>query len=261
MFDNTSSKGNQEISAGLLRQRRNLIALSLIMPLFVLGSATVEQINLFGTIIHIKSQTHISITIFVIFAYFLWRYWQYYREEDRAQEFRSLRKQKHYNAEFKLFSDLMEPKMECFEYEHYYPCFKRTDTSNFTGNTLPNTKQDIKIKPFKKTRAMEVYGLDDKYAMHYLKSKGERYAMPEEEINAINKHWKIVKKKDHDPRSDSIFETSITYNTIHLKWIHFLESVKFIFSHPYFSDYDLPFYIAGASAITIIIAFLTGHPL
>ena len=103
---------------------------------------------------------------------------------------------------------------------------------------------------------MEIYGLADKYEEYYLKPKGERTPLLNDEVQAIATHWKVVEKSASDSRCGAIFETSVEYNSIHLNWIRFLARAKFIFSHPYFSDYELPFLIAFFSLLTIPVGFL-----
>ena len=83
MIGNFHKSIEKELSAGLLRQRRNLVVISLVMPLFFLSGASINEINMFGTVIKLQSQSGVNIVLFAIYFYFLWRYFQYYLEEDR----------------------------------------------------------------------------------------------------------------------------------------------------------------------------------
>ncbi len=253
MLNNKSQDAGKELSVGLLRQRRNLILISMIMPLFFLSGASVNQINLFGTVIYLESQSGIKVVMFVMYFYFLWRYLQYYYEEERAKVFRSIRDKRLYEIEFDYFSDIMRSKADCFEFHHYYPCFKRKDAPMVEMvRTLPDKRMDKKIGLFRKSRIMEIYGLDDKYEDHYLKSGEEQTKISDDELKKIDKYWRLVKKEVSDARSGAIFETDVEYNSLHLWLVRFLGNFKFLVVHPYFTDYRLPFLIAGVSFVSTI---------
>lgn len=230
----------KEISAGLLRQRRNLLLISLIMPLFFLSGASINQINMFGTVINIQNQSGIYIVLFVIYFYFLWRYLQYYLEENRAKEFSSLRKDKIAKIEFDYLKGLMFKKTDCFEIEHYYPSYK------------PEAL-DKKMGIFRKSRAMQIYGLPNKYYHHYSRDSKSPKKLPADEIQLIEKEWKYVEKQQGDSRSDPIFETDVAFNWLYLKWLKFKGNLIFYIVHPYFSDYKLPFIIAAVSLIVSVV--------
>ena len=224
------------------------------MPLFVLGGATADQVNLFGTVIRINSQNSVGLVVSVMYIYFLWRYGQYFGKEDRAKVFRSILERKLYDAEFQFFSNLVFPKIECFEYKNYYICFKTKENKLFgVEDKLPKASMDARIGLFRKSRMMEVYGLPDRYKNYYLKSEGMRSPMTQDEKDAINKSWKIVDVESSDPRSGSIFETPVEYNVFRRFWIRSIVKMKFIFSHPYFSDYELPFIVAGLSFLITVL--------
>lgn len=254
MFDKESKKPEKELSVGLLRQRRNLILISLVMPLFFLSGASVNQINMFGTVIHLASQSGINIVLFVIYFYFLWRYLQYYLEEERAKEFRLQRDDKIYQIEFNLLKGLMLIKADCFDFDHYFPSFKPDKSPAFhTTRVLPDNKFDKKLGLFKKLRVMEISGLPDKYENHYLKTGNDRIELPSNEVKMIEKEWRLASKEQGDSRYGAIFETDVTYNTLYLKWLRFKGNLKFYIVHPYLSDYELPFIIAGISFFVTII--------
>ncbi len=254
MFDKNSKNPDKELSAGLLRQRRNLILISLIMPLFFLSGASVNKINMFGTVINLESQSGINIVLFVIYFYFLWRYLQYYLVEERAKEFRLQRDDKIYQIEFDLLKGLMLIKAKCFDFEHYYPSFKAEKSSSFhTNRVLPNSKLDKKISLFNKARVMEISGLPNKYENHYLKSGNDYVELPHNETKEIEKQWRLVSKKAGDSRYSAIFETDVKYNTLYLKWLRFKGYFNFYIVHPYFSDYELPFLIAATSFVVTIV--------
>lgn len=224
--------------------------ISLVMPLFFLSDASVNEINIFGTIIDIKNQIGIKAFIFVMYFYFLWRYTQYYRVDERAESFRKVRQDELYEVEYNYFSSLMLPKTKCFEYEHFYRSFKQAEPPVFNVvRTLPDKDLDKKSGFFHKHRLMEIYGVDDKYEKHYLKSGSEKIKLTDKEVNDIKKSWTLVEKKASDARSGAVFETSIEYNYVYLGLKRFITNLKFIVAHPYFSDYELPFIIAVISIV------------
>lgn len=248
-----SPEADKEISNSLLRQRRNLILISLVMPLFFLSGASVSEINIFGTLINIESQAGIKILIFIMYFYFLWRYTQYYREEERAKCFRSIRQNKLYDIEYKHFSSLLYPKSKCFDFKHYYCSFKQSTPPVLNvSRTLPDKSLDKRLGLFHKMRAMEIYGLDDKYENHYLKTGDAKIKLLDEELNEISKSWSLVTKQASDARSGAVFETNVEYNYVYLILMRFLTNLKFIIIHPYFTDYELPFIIAVISIILTI---------
>ena len=71
----------RNISDGLLRQRRNILLISVLMPLFFLSGASMEKINVLGTIITLKNPEVVKYSLVILFGYFFLRYWQYYQEE------------------------------------------------------------------------------------------------------------------------------------------------------------------------------------
>ena len=258
MIGNFHKSIEKELSAGLLRQRRNLVVISLVMPLFFLSGASINEINMFGTVIKLQSQSGVNIVLFAIYFYFLWRYFQYYLEEDRARDFIALRNHKIDQAEFDYLKHLMFIKTNCFEMDHYHPCYKKRPTRAFSEDQLSSEWDlDKKIGRYKKSRTMEVYGLPDKYIHHYSQNQELRNKLPSNEIDCIEKQWRYVEKKQGDSRSGAIFETDVVFNWPYLNWLRFKEGFVFYIVHPYFSDYKLPFLIATMSlAVSIYVCII-----
>ena len=71
----------REISDGLLRQRRNLLLSTLVMPLFFVSGAEITKINVLGTNIELANPESVKYLLIALFLYFFLRYWQYYKEE------------------------------------------------------------------------------------------------------------------------------------------------------------------------------------
>ena len=70
-----------EMSASLIRQRRNLITISLIIMFLLYSGVNISKINIFG--IEFSTPDHDSImnTLWLIWLYFLIRYYQYLKAE------------------------------------------------------------------------------------------------------------------------------------------------------------------------------------
>lgn len=251
-------KNNQEpsktdLSSGLLRQRRNLIILSILMPLFSAESLTVENINLLGTIIKIQSQKEILIILLCMFIYFLTRYWQYCREELRAQDFITQREAALYAAEEKYFKELLLPLTKYFNSENIYSSFE-TENGMTPGYTkVPIRKYlDKKEGFFHRTRTMEIYGLPDRYSRIGTNIDNDEIQLTEDDIININKHWIQVDKKASDMRSGPIYKTDVKFNIIFLWLVLTYEKIKFTLLKPYFTDYALPYWFAFISFLATI---------
>lgn len=66
---------------GLLRQRRNLITVSVVLWLLKYGGVTVSKFELAGFDIVLKKPEAFILSIWIAFAYFLYRYYQYFADE------------------------------------------------------------------------------------------------------------------------------------------------------------------------------------
>jgi hypothetical protein len=64
----------------LLRQRRNLVALSSLLVVFNFSDITIAKVSILGTELLVGDPTRLAIFVWVAWAYFLVRYYQYWRE-------------------------------------------------------------------------------------------------------------------------------------------------------------------------------------
>lgn len=71
----------RDMTAGLLRQRRNLIAVSVILFFYNLGGLKITKINILGNYIEVGNPSIFSFALWLFFTYFLYRYWLYFKEE------------------------------------------------------------------------------------------------------------------------------------------------------------------------------------
>lgn len=65
----------------LLRQRRNLIAISSVLLVFDFAQVTIAKVSVLGTELFVGNANILMICAWVMWAYFLLRYYQYWRAE------------------------------------------------------------------------------------------------------------------------------------------------------------------------------------
>lgn len=247
-MDNNQGLRKADLSSGILRQRRNLLVLSIVMPLFSAGSLTVEKVNILGSIVKVGSKTEILLILISMFFYFLIRYWQYSREELRAKDFLSERDQALQKVEEKYFEGLLEPLTKCFDSRRIYSCFESEEISPIGFEKPPiRRKLDKRISFFTRSRVMEVYGLPSKYSELKASSSEEKEQLTENEIRKIKKFWKLMPRNNDETRSGPIYRTEVQFNIIKCWGVLFLEKIKFLILNPYFTDYVLPYWFAFAS--------------
>jgi hypothetical protein len=78
----------KDLRDGFIRQRRNLIVISLILLFAETSNLSLTKINLFGNELLIPSPVTVNYALWVAFLYWLLRYWQYYRHVDGSDQFR-----------------------------------------------------------------------------------------------------------------------------------------------------------------------------
>lgn len=77
-----------DMSSGILRQRRNLMGISIFLPIFLFSGITLETISFFGNRVSVNNPQIITISLIVLFVYFSLRYYQYFTVENHVQSFR-----------------------------------------------------------------------------------------------------------------------------------------------------------------------------
>ena len=75
---------NNDLSPGLLRQRRNLMVVSLIIIFMEVSGAQLGNISLLGVSITFDKPESISLFLIAFLVYFLYRYSLYYRQEGHS---------------------------------------------------------------------------------------------------------------------------------------------------------------------------------
>lgn len=70
-----------KMDSGLLRQRRNLIAISSVLIIYDFAAIKINQIGWMGTSIEVGNPVALSVIIWMVWFYFLVRYYQYWSED------------------------------------------------------------------------------------------------------------------------------------------------------------------------------------
>ncbi|EGR3355920.1 MULTISPECIES: hypothetical protein [Vibrio] len=236
---------NREMSTGLLRQRRNLLASSAVMPMFFVSQATVEKINVLGTVINIGSPSSINYMIGTVFVYFLLRYWQYYREENH------LRDSKRSATEH----------MYAYEESHRY-ALARAQLGENNSSAVSIYMLDPNIR-----RSFSYGGIKDKpnERVSLFKTRGYFYAYTE------NSSDQKLRKKFHThmqsdpylswerlhPHLDGTTDVENQFYKNHYEFVHakfyftrVFGWLKYAFSTSYFTDYHMPFLVAFVAVVT-----------
>lgn len=243
--DHSNIDHRSEMSAGFLRQRRNLVLISLLLPLFVFGEAKLDKLNIFGTTIDIGDPSAIIGLIVLIFIYFFGRYWQYYGNERGAKDYRINMSRHIFQYEFKYFSDLMRGAASVFDYEHYYPQFSCATNGDYAyGYNRPEIAKDKRLGLLRRSRLMQINSVGKKYEQHYLGRETGCGELSEEEIARIAARWRFVPKAQGDSRSEPIFETDIEYSVIAVIIVRLKSYLLFLANKPEFTDYKFPIWLS-----------------
>lgn len=103
-----------DMSAGMLRQRRNLLGISVFMPIYLYSGAKMYKISFLGNEAKIENPEIITYSLIAMFLYFLLRYYQYFNEERGVIEFRA----KMDDANSLVLKDLIADKVK----KNWGPC-------------------------------------------------------------------------------------------------------------------------------------------
>lgn len=246
----------RDMSEGLMRQRRNLLFISFLLPLIIGSGANIEKINLLGTVININNPDIIQYLSGILFLYFLLRYWQYYTEETFIKDMHREFKEYKYNKEDTVLRNKIKSEMNFIQSNNIEILFANPLYFNGSRYTFQENIEDEYIFPFNKSCTYYTkYGDIN----HYV-NRGKGSA--EEEIEKYNrmmlkdKSWTPIYNKDFENKEPLAYQKTIQYNIIYFKLLRIYGYLKFTFSRSYFTDYQLPFFIAlGSSFLTIYYFF------
>ncbi|EGR3265149.1 hypothetical protein DLI08_24755 [Vibrio parahaemolyticus] len=239
---------SREMSTGLLRQRRNLLAISAVMPMFFVSQATVEKINFLGTVISIGSPSSINYMIGIIFVYFLLRYWQYYREENH------LRDSKRSAIEH----------MYAYEESHRYKLARaKLGENNSSAVSIymldPNIRQLFSYGGIKDQKNERI---------SLFKTRGYFYAYTENNSDQklANKFHIGMQSQAYlswerlHPHLDGTAQVENQFYKNHYDFVHakfyftrVFGWLKYAFSTSYFTDYHMPFFLAFMAVVISVV--------
>jgi len=234
----------RNISDGLLRQRRNLLLISLIMPLFFLSGASIDKINILGTIITIKNPLIVEYSLLILFVYFLLRYWQYYQEETYVKDMHREMHEHVYHLEKSYLNKKAKEKASFLDKDIVSVCFTDSKYSwgcSFVG--IPN-KKDRVVFPF--MRECEFYIYPDTHGYNDKTEDVEKFhsilAKPE------NSNWHPLNLSNEEATPPSFYREYLKYSIIKFNSMRIIGLFRYVLSTSYFTDYQLPFIVAMVSA-------------
>ena len=239
---------NRDVSEGILRQRRNLLISSIILPLFFFSGAEIEKTNLLGTIIKIENPLIIKISLVGLFIYFLWRYWQYYLEETWIQDMHRTIKNYIYSHESKAL-DRKARKKASFLNQDILNVSLAPNKHSFglVFANIPDTL-DEKIGLFRRTSAI------------YIHPRAIEYGEPENQIKnyykSLNEQtlWKPIYTSERKSEEADFHTLNVEYNILSFFVMRVYGFLSFIVKESYFTDYLLPFVVSLASIIATVCA-------
>ena len=231
----------REMSQGFTRQRRNLLLLSILMPLFFLSGAELEKINLLGTVITIKNQAVVKWFIALVFAYFFIRYWQYYREEHCTKNIGNELRRSMYRPESKLLAHRAHERAKAFESNSKHFSFANKQFSYACGHRANLAKEDEYISFLSRSTIayLDISSVDE--------GSGIQEIIKDKDIPRL---WKKI---ESNCGATATYETSIEYNLPIIYALRAKGILTFIMNQSYFTDYQLPFVVAAASALAVLV--------
>lgn len=240
----------RDISDGLLRQRRNLLVISLLMPIFFISGASVKQINLFGTVIVLQNPEVIKYSILILFSYFFLRYWQYYKEETYVQDMYREMKQYLYWLEHSYLKKKVREKAGFINSELLNICFADPRYSGGVRFAAIPENKDRVVFPF--VRECEFYIYPDNRGY-----RNREDAVKEFHITLSNpeySNWHPVLTSDEAGSAPSFYREYLRYNIVRFHIMRFIGACRYMLNESYFTDYQLPFVVAISSAVLTICA-------
>ncbi len=238
----------RDMSQGFLRQRRNLLLISILVPLFYFSEASIEKVNFFGTIITLKKQELVYFLMFIFYGYFFLRYWQYYREEIHTQDIGKALKSSMFKLEMYFFRKIAFDRAEVFGSETKSVSFaSKRATFVFGYNTSLNVPDEyISIFTRKIFAFIGIGPNDGRFVTD--QEKEEREGFFKEKYDQIAKYWERVESAND---SIGMFKTSIKYNIFRVLIYRVVGIYRFIIHQSYFTDYQFPFVLALISILSI----------
>ncbi|EHI9243187.1 hypothetical protein J9100_004552 [Vibrio vulnificus] len=232
----------RDISEGLLRQRRNLMVISMLMPLFFLSGANIEKINLLGTVISVSNPVVLKYALVILFSYFLLRYWQYYQEETYVNDMHRRMRDHIYYLEEAYLSKKARQKAHFVDPSILSVCFadpRYSRGGRFTA--IPMNKDEMTFIFMRKCE-FYIYADDRGY--------------PDKQ-DLIDQFHAVLSQSEHSswtPLDDSndkpyFYRQYLSYTIVRFNAYRLWGALRYMFNESYFTDYQLPFVLALGSVV------------
>lgn len=229
----------REMSNSFLRQRRNLLGISILIPIYLLSDVKLEKINIIGNSFTVENPSIFTYLIITIFFYFLLRYWQYFNEEKEIQT-------EKYN-----FSRKLDSIKKTFVINKTAQQINNHDESLISIGAYSHGYFELKDLKIHKTgilsRKVEVPFYLREINVSYPKEKNDLISKTQLNLETDSR----IRKFEKINNSEYKFEIDIIYNTIWIFILKLKKSFSYMLSSPVFSDYYLPFLIALFPLISI----------
>jgi len=235
----------RDISDGLLRQRRNLMVISMLMPLFFLSGASIEKINLLGTVISVSNPVVIKYALAALFGYFLLRYWQYYQEETFVNDMHHKMREHIYYLEETFLTKKAREKAHFVEPSILSVCF--ADPRYSIGGryaAIPMNKDEVSFLFMRKCE-FYIYADDRGYPNKEGFIEQFHNTLSESEYSS----WTPLDGSFDSNGKPHFYRQYLSYSIIRFNAYRLRGGLRYMFNESYFTDYQLPFLLAFTSIV------------
>lgn len=233
----------RDISDGLLRQRRNLMVISMLMPLFFLSGASIEKINLLGTIVSVSNPVVLKYALIVLFSYFLLRYWQYYREETYVKDMHRRMREHIYYLEEVFLTKKAREKAHFVEPLILNVCFADPRYNRGCMFTAIPVNKDEKTFIFMRKCEFYIYADDRGYPDRQVLIDQFHVVLSE------NEHSSWVPLDSSNGSKPHFYRQNLSYSIVRFNVYRLWGALRYMFNESYFTDYQLPFVLALGSIV------------
>ena len=249
-----SEARDREMSQGLLRQRRNLMGISILLPLYLFSGFSLDKINILGNQVNINNPKIITISMIVLFFYYFLRYWQYFNEENYVKE----AKNNLQSVQYKYVYDYIKKKIYSQNKKYKDSILNLPHPQSLTKYFFHEDTDSDNIKP----KYSQL--LFNTFVVNASLQKRPRYNNDEDGLeNQISlmkerlendKRFEYVEKKDSIDRSDFYkYRLEVTINAFYVYVLKLKGFLKFIITESIFTDYYLPFLVSTTSFVLLCI--------
>lgn len=249
-MDKNLKARDSEMSMEILRQRRNLMGISIFLPVYLLSGITLDKISFFGNEVSVQNPQIITISLFVLFFYFNLRYYQYFIEENHVQSYKEKIDTKTKDNIALFLKNRIKSKMGSLYSKNFVSIrlpAEYTNSQSFETAGLP--EQLIPRKnPFKRSFIAIVRIFDPRAGTE----------KPDEAVKflleAYNKSptWEQVSRTTNQEELPEIFQTDIKFGWVELKYLKLQTWLHYLLQTTTITNYYTPFIMAFISAIFVL---------